>query len=109
MAVEIDAVLARYLRTGYAGVEVVVGNAVQLELLLAEHQLPAVDAVVSGLPWALIDTNVQRAIVHATLAAARGCFTTFAYLPALPMSRARQFQTLLNEVFDEVLTTRTVW
>ncbi|MGH3827502.1 MAG: class I SAM-dependent methyltransferase [Pseudonocardiaceae bacterium] len=111
VAVEIDPVLARYLRAEHAGVEVLVGDAADLERLFAEHQVPAVDAVVSGLPWSLINTDVQRAIVAATARSLRpgGCFTTFAYLHALSMSRARQFQTLLDEVFDEVLTTRTVW
>ncbi|MGH3831998.1 MAG: class I SAM-dependent methyltransferase [Pseudonocardiaceae bacterium] len=111
VAVEIDPVLARYLRAEHTGVEVLVGDAAELERLLTEHQVPAVDAVVSGLPWSLIDAGVQRAIVLATARSLRpgGCFTTFAYLHALSMSRARQFQTLLDEVFDEVLTTRTVW
>ncbi|MGH3824062.1 MAG: class I SAM-dependent methyltransferase [Pseudonocardiaceae bacterium] len=111
VAVEIDPVLANYLRAEHAGVEVLVGDAVELERLLAEHQVLAVDAVVSGLPWSLIDPDAQRAIVNATARslAPSGCFTTFAYLHTLPMTRARQFRTLLGEVFDEVLITRTVW
>lgn len=111
LAVEIDPVLADYLRAEHAGVEVLVGDAVELRRLLAEQQVPAVDAVVSGLPWSLIDPAAQRAIVHATARslAPAGCFTTFAYVHALSMSRARQFRALLEEVFDEVLTTRTVW
>ncbi|MEO7194458.1 MAG: methyltransferase domain-containing protein [Pseudonocardiaceae bacterium] len=111
VAVEIDPVLAKYLRAEHGSVEVLVGDAADLERLFAEHQVPAVDAMVSGLPWSLIDTGVQRAIVAATARSLRpgGCFTTFAYLHALSMSRARQFQALLDEVFDEVLTTRTVW
>ena len=111
LAVEIDPVLANYLRTEHAGVEVLVGDAVELERLLAEHRVPAVDAVVSGLPWSLIDPDAQRTIVNATARslAPLGCFTTVAYLHALSTSRARQFRALLGEVFDEVLTTRTLW
>ncbi|MGH3871020.1 MAG: class I SAM-dependent methyltransferase [Pseudonocardiaceae bacterium] len=111
VAVEIDPVLAEYLRTEHPGVEVLVGDARELARLLAEHQVAAVDAVVSGLPWSLIDADVQRAIVDATARSLRpgGSFTTFAYVHALPMTRARQFRALLGEVFDEVLTTRTVW
>ena len=50
-------------------------------------------------------------IVDATARSLRpgGSFTTFAYVHALSMNRARQFRALLGEVFDEVLTTRTVW
>jgi phospholipid N-methyltransferase len=111
VAVEIDPVLANYLRAEHPDVEVLVGDAVELERLFAVHQLPAVDVVVSGLPWSLIDPERQRAIVEATARsmAPRGCFTTFAYVHALSMSRARQFRTLLGEIFDEVLTTRTIW
>ncbi|MGH3800715.1 MAG: class I SAM-dependent methyltransferase [Pseudonocardiaceae bacterium] len=111
VAVEIDPVLVKYLRAKYPDVEVLVGDASELARLLAAHRVPAVDAVVSGLPWSLIDTDTQRTIVDATARSLRpgGSFTTFAYVHALPMTRARQFRALLGEVFDEVLTTRTVW
>jgi phospholipid N-methyltransferase len=111
VAVEIDLVLAKYLRAEYPGVEVLVGDAATLAQLLAAHQVPPADAVVSGLPWSLIDADAQRAIVDATARSLRpgGSFTTFAYVHALSMNRARQFRALLGEVFDEVLTTRTVW
>ncbi len=111
LAVEIDPVLANYLRAEYPGVVVLVGDAAELEQLFAQYQVCAVDAVVSGLPWSLIDADAARAIVDATARSLRpgGCFTTFAYLHALPMTRARQFRALLGEIFDEVLTTRTVW
>ncbi|MGH3937894.1 MAG: class I SAM-dependent methyltransferase [Pseudonocardiaceae bacterium] len=111
VAVELDPVLARHLRAEYTGVEVLVGDAAELELLLAEHNVPEADAVVSGLPWALINADAQRAIIETTARwlAPSGSFTTLAYLHALPMTRARRFRALLGEVFDEVLTTRTVW
>lgn len=111
VAVEIDVVLARYLRAEYPEVQVLVGDAAKLEQLLTEHQVPAADAVVSGLPWSLIDSDAQRAIVTATARSLEpgGSFTTFAYVHALSMNRARQFRALLGDVFEEVLTTRTVW
>ncbi|MGH3915303.1 MAG: class I SAM-dependent methyltransferase [Pseudonocardiaceae bacterium] len=111
VAVELDPMLARYLRAEYPGVEVLVGDAVELQRLLAEHDVPGADVVVSGLPWALIDKDAQRAIVEATARSLvpGGSFTTLAYLHALPMARARRFRALLSEVFDEVLATRTVW
>jgi phospholipid N-methyltransferase len=111
VAVEVDPVLADYLRAEHPGVEVLVGDAIDLARLFATHHMPAVDAVISGLPWSLIDPDAQRAIVNVTARslAPGGRFTTFAYVHALSMTRARQFRTLLGEVFDEVLTTRTVW
>ncbi|MDQ5856519.1 MAG: methyltransferase domain-containing protein [Actinomycetota bacterium] len=111
VAVEIDPVLAEHLRFEFPDVEVMLGDAAELERLLADHDVPAVDAVLCGLPWSLISAVAQRAIVEATARALRpeGSFTTLAYVHALPLSPARRFRALLGEVFDEVLSTRTVW
>lgn len=111
VAVEIDPVLAGHLRAEFPDVQVLVGDAVELEGLLARHDVPGADAVVSTLPWSLISRDAQRAIVEAAARSLHpgGCFTTLAYVHALPMSGARRFRALLGEVFDEVLTTRTVW
>jgi phospholipid N-methyltransferase len=111
VAVEIDPVLADYLRIAHSHVEVIVGDAVDLEGLLAVQHISAVDVVISGLPWSLIDPEAQRVIVDATARclAPTGCFTTFAYVHGLSMPWARQFRVLLGEIFDEVLITRTVW
>ncbi len=111
VAVEIDPVLAEHLRAECPGVEVLVGDAAELERLLTTHKVPAADAVVCGLPWSLISAGVQRAIVEATARTLRpgGSFITLAYVHALPLTPARRFRALLGEVFDEVLSTRTVW
>ena len=111
VAVEIDPALANYLSAQHAGVEVLVGDAAELARLFAEHQVSAVDAVVSGLPWSLMDPDAQRAIIAAMARSLRpgGCFTTFAYVHAMSKTRARQFRALLGEMFFEVIITRTVW
>ncbi|MDQ4011692.1 MAG: methyltransferase domain-containing protein, partial [Actinomycetota bacterium] len=111
VAVEIDPVLAERLRAEFPEVEVLVGDAAELERLLADHDVSAADAVLCGLPWSLIRAGAQRAIVEATARTLRpgGSFATLAYVHALPLSPARRFRALLGEVFDEVLSTRTVW
>ncbi|HEY3895363.1 MAG TPA: methyltransferase domain-containing protein [Pseudonocardiaceae bacterium] len=111
VAVELDPALASYLSVQFAEVEILVGDAAELTQLFAAHLVHEVDAVVSGLPWSLIDSDAQRAIIDAAACSLRpqGCFTTFAYVHALAMPRARQFRALLGEIFAEVLTTRTVW
>ena len=111
VAVEIDPVLAEHLRVEFPDVEVLVGDAAELERLLADHDVPVADAVLCGLPWSLISAGAQRAIVEATARLLRpeGSFATLAYVHALPLSPARRFRALLGEVFDEVLRTRTVW
>ncbi|GEL17850.1 class I SAM-dependent methyltransferase [Pseudonocardia asaccharolytica] len=111
LAVEVDPALAEYLRRSRPGLEVVEGDATQLAALLAERGVAAVDAVVSGLPWALFGSAAQRAILGhvADVIGPTGGFTTFAYRHAMPMAAARRFRRTLHEVFDEVLVTRTVW
>lgn len=111
VAVELDPVLADRLERTYPDVDVAVGDAADLGRILAERGLSRVDAVLSGLPWSLIPPEAQRAILEAVADALRpeAAFTTIAYLNALPLDGARGFRALLGTLFDEVLTTRTVW
>ncbi|MDQ3885480.1 MAG: SAM-dependent methyltransferase, partial [Actinomycetota bacterium] len=111
LAVELDPVLAQHVAWKYPDVEVVLGDAVALGDLLAERDISQVDAVVSGLPWSLIRPDSQHAILDVVARALcpGAPFTTVAYLHARLMSGARGFRALLDEVFDEVLMTSTVW
>ncbi|MBA8925464.1 phospholipid N-methyltransferase [Kutzneria viridogrisea] len=111
LAVEIDGELVEHLRTAHPGLEVVHGDAAHLAKLLAERDVQQVDAVISGLPWALFPEELQRAILEqvGAVLAPGGAFATFAYVHALPMGRARRFRALLAESFDEVIVTRVVW
>lgn len=111
LAIELDPALAEHAAAAHPEVEIVVGNAADLEELLATRGVSQVDAVLSGLPWSLIPGPAQRTILEAAARVLRpgGSFSTFAYVHALPLGGARHFRALLDEVFDEVLLTRTVW
>lgn len=111
LAVEVDSELAAYLRAARPSMEVIEGDAVHLAELLAERGVHWVDAVVSGLPWALFGAATQEAILSqvARLLAPGGVFTTFAYLHGTVLARARHFREMLRTMFDEVLVTSTVW
>ncbi len=111
IAVEIDPMLAGHVASAHPSVEVAVGDAAQLGQLLADHDVAEVDAVLSGLPWSLFSHGGQREILGSIAGVLRpgAAFSTFAYVHALPLEGARRFRALLDEVFDEVLTTRTVW
>ena len=111
LAVELDPILAQHVAREYPDVEVVLSDAVGLGDLLAERDISEVDAVVSALPWSLIRPDRQHDILDVVAQALcpGAPFTTIAYLHARLMSGARGFRALLDEVFDEVLTTSTVW
>lgn len=68
-------------------------------------------AVVSGLPWSLFGADRQRLVLAQVCRALApgGGFSTFAYRHAAPLAGARSFRALLDDHFDEVVVTRTVW
>jgi phosphatidylethanolamine/phosphatidyl-N-methylethanolamine N-methyltransferase len=111
LAVELDGTLVEHLRSTYPRLDVVHGDAAELGKLLADRGVEQVDAVISGLPWALFPPELQRAILRqvGTVLTPAGAFTTFAYVHALGMRQARQFRALLDRSFDEVIVSRVVW
>lgn len=111
LAVELDPVMARYLRRTRPGLEVVEADVADLAALLVERGVAHVDAIVSGLPWALFDVQTQQSVLTQVGAALgpHGVFASFGYVHALPMPAARRFRDTLREMFDEVMATRTVW
>ncbi|MGQ0577078.1 MAG: class I SAM-dependent methyltransferase [Pseudonocardia sp.] len=111
LAVELDADMVAYLRRHRPSLEVVQGDARDLGALLATQGVTRVDAVVSGLPWALFDPDTQAAILGevARLLGPDGAFTTFAYLHGMPLHTARRFRRALADTFDEVVVSATVW
>jgi len=111
LAVEIDDGMVEHLRTELPWLQVVQGDAAELRTLLSDAGIESVDAVISGLPWSIFPGEQQRAILGeiGQVLAPGGAFTTFAYVHALGMSGARQFRQRLDDAFDEVLTSRTVW
>lgn len=111
LAIELDTGMADYLQRSQPSLEVVRGDAVHLRELLREAGVDSVDAVISGLPWAIFAPDAQREILREVgeILTPEGALTTFAYVHALGMSGARQFRGRLGRAFDEVVTTRTVW
>jgi len=111
LAVELDGELVDHLRVAHPALDVIHGDAADLAKLLLDRGIEQVDAVISGLPWALFPESLQRTILGQVgdVLAPGGAFTTFAYVHALPLGNARRFRALLSDSFDEVIVTRVVW
>ena len=111
LAIEVDRGMVEQLRKTSPWVEVIQGDAANLRDLLHDSGVESVDAVISGLPWAIFSARDQDAILDeiGQILTPEGALTTFAYVHALGMSGARQFRKRLGLAFDEVVTTRTVW
>ena len=111
LAVEIDPVMAAWLRAARDDVDVVTGDATDLPEILAARDLTSIDVVVSSLPWTLFDAESQATILAAVSRALspEGAFTTFGYVTGLWLPSARRFRRLLRDTFEEVITTAPVW
>ncbi|GGN30488.1 hypothetical protein GCM10011609_88310 [Lentzea pudingi] len=84
--------LSKHLRTRAHLVDVV-----NLDSVLDRERLAEVDAVVSGLPWALIAADKQQLILERVAAslAPSGVFTAFAYLHGLGLAAVRHLRQSL--------------
>lgn len=111
VAVELDVAMVTYLRHRHAGVEVINADVRDLRELLAARDIPRVDAVVSGLPWSLFDSDSQDHILRQVAEAIGpdGVFTTFAYGHARALPSARSFRRALERTFGELQISRLVW
>jgi len=75
------------------------------------EKVDALDAVISGLPWAAFPQDAQNEILNAVVKALghNGRFVTFAYLQGFLLPAAHRFKKLLNRKFSEVELSKVVW
>jgi phospholipid N-methyltransferase len=108
---ELDRFHARGLKRRFPGLTVYNDSAERMLEYLALHENLKADYVVSGLPWANIPPEAQERIMEAVLAslAPHGVFTTFAYLHARWLPKARRFRRSLEQRFDRVATSSVIW
>jgi phosphatidylethanolamine/phosphatidyl-N-methylethanolamine N-methyltransferase len=109
IGIELGEELVQHLRAHKPWMEVVHGDAGDLLTLMDKLDVSQVDAVISSIPWSLLDTNLQEHILgQVTEALApHGAFTALTYMPAGRSAGGRRFRALLDTAFDEVLTPAT--
>lgn len=110
LAVEIDPDLVAHLRATRPWLDVVQGDALDVARLLDDAGIGTVDVVICSLPWALFAPEKRRSVLHTigSRMAPNGAFSTITTWMALP-GRVRDLRGALDEVFDEVVETATVW
>lgn len=111
LAIEINTDFAGALSRRYPAVDVISDDARKLRELLATRGHRQADVIVSGLPWAAFNDNLQQNLLDAVAdgLADDGAFTTFAYLFAIWTPPAQRLRTALRARFEEVTMGRTVW
>lgn len=111
VAVEIDSGMVEHLRRTRPWLEVVQGDALDLQKLLADVGIDRANAVVSGLPWTLFGHDAQVGIIDQVtrVLGPAAPFTTFAYSHVTRLPTQRRFRGVLEQSFGEVRVTPTVW
>ncbi len=79
--------------------------------LCAKEGMEQVDAVLSGLPWAVFTPELQRELLEEMKCVLKpgGQFVTFAYLQGMVLPAAQRFRKLLKSEFPEVKQSKVVW
>jgi phosphatidylethanolamine/phosphatidyl-N-methylethanolamine N-methyltransferase len=106
IGIELGKDLVRHLRTHKPWLEVVQGDAADLLMLLDKLDVERVDAMITSIPWSLLDHQAQDDILRQAAAALapQGAFTALTYIPAERTTGGRRFRGRLEATFDEVLT-----
>lgn len=111
VSLEPNAVLAESLRVRFPDVRVEERYAQDLPAILADMGVDKADRVVSSLPWAIWDADLQGEVFDAILEvlAPDGRMVTFSYLHAKPLPAARRFKAALEARFESVTMTSAAW
>lgn len=114
VVVELNATFVDVLRTKFADLDIHHGSAEHLPTVLEQRARGSdhrADYIVSGLPWASFESELQQRLLGAVVASLKdgGEFSTFAYIGAASLPRARRFRRLLATQFTEVRTSAVVW
>ena len=82
-----------------------------IEAICKDQGIDQIDAVVSGLPWAVFEEDMQRKYMDSMMRVLRpgGQFVTFAYLSGLALPAGRRFKKQLHEQFTSVEYSEVVW
>lgn len=111
LALEPGRELAAVLRAKFPDVEVSERLAQELPAILGEWGHPAVDRVLSGLPWTIWPREVQEDILRAVTSKMRpdGRLVTFTYVHSQVLPGADRLKELLGRFFERVERTRIAW
>ncbi len=111
LGIELNPHFARALPTAFPPLAFVHGSVADLGHILASQGIGAVDAIVSGLPWATLPITLQQRVFSAMdlALAPGGVFVTFGYLQSLVLPGAWALRRRLHRNFAEVGRSPVVW
>jgi len=110
-AVERDEHLAEITRERCPSATVYTECVSNIAKLCEKEGLDKVDAVISGLPWAVFPESLQKELLEEMKGVLKpgGRFVTFAYLQGMILPAAQRFRKLLKKEFGDVHQSPVVW
>ena len=110
-AVELNSDVISAFHAVFPEVTIYNDSAANLPALLRKENIAALDAVVSGLPWAIFPDKLQDDILTAIFESLRpgGYFTTFAYIQGVLLPSGKRFPKRLSRIFAKVEKSPVVW
>ena len=110
-AVEIQEKFVSVVEQRCPGVKVYHDSAVNTRKYLEKHGLACCDSIVSGLPFANFEDELQDALLDAAVDALKpgGRFVTFTYVISPFTPKGRRLRKRLEKHFNRVEKTRTIW
>lgn len=111
IAIEQSEAFAGILQRKFPDLDLVHASVEALPEILANRGGVRVDCILSGLPWAVFEPEMQQRILTRAAESLRdgGTFATFAYVHGLVLPRARRFRRLLESTFHDVRQSEIVW
>ena len=110
-AIENNPRMATMIRKRFPDVPLYQDSVENLPRILQDVGQDKIDCIVSGLPWASFDSNLQDKLLQTSITALQegGTFATFTYLHSLLLPAARRFRKKLKQQFSKVSTSPVVW
>ena len=86
-------------------------SATDIGKYLAKNNRQRCDCIISGLPWALLDSSLQEELLDSIYNSLDegGVFLTIAHITGLVFPPGRRFQKLLDMKFNEVSRSNIIW
>lgn len=110
-AIEIREDFVKAVQKRCPSVQVFHGSASDAHVYLAQMGIKYCDCIVSGLPFALFEDELQDALLDAAVDVLKpgGVFVTFTYIMSPYFPRGRKLRQKLHRRFAQVETTPVVW
>lgn len=110
-AIERSPELCQFLRGRFPAADICEDSVENVAELCQQRSIPQVDAIICGLPWASFPESLQDRCLSAMkeVLVPGGQFATFAYWQGLLLPAAHRFRGKLDQYFEQITTSKTVW